>query len=321
MNTHEAVTALSAAAWLLSAPVFAQRPSIPPQTIRGPALRYTAVAQAAAIDVPADLELGQVASVAVGADGHLYVLQRGEQALLEFDAQGRFIRAFGAGLFQRAHSLTIDPDGAFWITDVGAHTVVKLDADGRVLMTLGTHGKAGQWSDAAGTQLFDEPTDVAIGPTGNVFVTQGHGRGEPKVLKFDPRGRLLTSWGGRGTLPWQFAVAHSIAIGADGLVYVADRENRRIEVFDLHGEFVKGWVYKGMACSLFLDDGRFLYMTSGFDGQIVKLDLDGRVLGVTGRPGEGPNEYGEAHDIAVDGAGDVFVADVVNRRLQKLVPR
>jgi DNA-binding beta-propeller fold protein YncE len=294
---------LSVAAAGFAAVAAAQRPDIPPQAIAGPALGVVAVEQAQAIELPADLELGQVASVAVDGRGHLFVLHRGPQALLEFDTEGRFVRGFGAGLFQRAHSLTIDADGNFWITDVAAHSVTKLDAEGRVLMTL--------------AHPFEEPTDVAVAPDGSLFVTQGHTRGEPKVLKFGADGTLLTSWGGRGTLPWQLAVAHSIAIGDDGLVYVADRENRRIQVFDLDGEFVKGWVYKGMACSLTLANGR-IYMTTGFDGQIVVLDMNGRVQSVTGRPGAGLGEYGEAHDIAVTPSGDLYIADVVNRRLQKL---
>jgi len=294
---------LSVAAAGFAGVAAAQRPDIPPQAIAGPALGVVAVEQAQAIELPADLELGQVASVAVDARGHLLVLHRGPQALLEFDTEGRFVRGFGADLFQRAHSLTIDADGNFWITDVAEHTVTKLDAEGRVLMTL--------------AHPFEEPTDVAVAPDGSLFVTQGHTRGEPKVLKFGADGTLLKSWGGRGTLPWQLAVAHSIAIGDDGLVYVADRENRRIQVFDLDGEFVKGWVYRGMACGLTLANGR-IYMTTGFDGQIVALDMNGRVQGVTGRPGVGLGEYGEAHDIAVAPSGDLFVADVVNRRLQKL---
>jgi DNA-binding beta-propeller fold protein YncE len=306
---------------LVATPAFAQRPTIPPQAIAGPALDYVAIDQSEAIDLPDGIELGQIASVAIDRTGHLIILNRGEQTLLEFDADGGFVRAIGDMLFERAHSLTIDADGALWVTDVAAQTVTKLDREGRVLMSLGTPGESGHWDEAAGTRRFDEPTDVAIGPDGSIFVSQGHSRGEPKVLKFDSNGRFIKEWGGRGTHPWQFAVAHSIAIDAGGLVYVADRENRRILVFDLDGNFLKGWVYRGMACSLTLaGDGR-IYMTTGFDGQIVELDANGHVLGVTGRPGEGPNEYGEAHDIAVTADGELFVADVVNQRIQKLAPR
>lgn len=305
---------------LVATSVVAQPPDIPPQAINGPNLDVVAIAQADAIELPAEIELDQVASVALDSRGHLFVLHRGEQALLEFDTDGAFVRAFGDGLLERAHGLTIDQRGGFWVTDVAAQTVMRLDDDGNVLMTLGTPGESGAWDEAAGTRLFDQPTDVAIGPDGSIFVSQGHSRGEPKLLKFDANGEFLMSWGGRGTHPWEFAVAHSIVIDAAGLLYVADRENRRIQVYDLNGEFVKGWVYRGMACSLALGADGYIYMVTGFDGQIVRLDTDGHVLGVTGQPGEGPNEYGEAHDIAVAPNGDIFVADVVNRRLQKLVP-
>jgi DNA-binding beta-propeller fold protein YncE len=186
--------------------------------------------------------------------------------------------------------------------------------------TLGTNGKAGDWDEAAGTRLFNEPTDVAFARDGSFFVTQGHTRSEPKVLKFAADGRFVKQWGGRGALPWQFEVAHSIVIDSVGLLYVADRENRRIVVFDQNGEFVKGWVYRGLVCSLAFGPDGVLYMTSGFDGQIAKLDSNGRVLGVTGRSGEGPNEYGEAHDLAVARDGAIFVTDVINKRLTKLIP-
>jgi DNA-binding beta-propeller fold protein YncE len=300
-----------------AAPALAQRPTIPAQAIRGPELRI-AVAKADWIDWPAAIEAGQIAAVAIGKRDHLFVLNRGPQALLEFDADGKFVRSFAEGLFERAHSVTIDARGNFWVTDVTANVVLELDPQGKVLRTLGTRGESGDWDEAAGLRRFAEPTDVAFGTDGSIFVTQGHSRADPKVLKFDADGRFLKEWGGRGTQPWEFAVAHSIAIDAAGLVYVADRENRRIVVFDQEGELVKGWVYRGMACSLTLGEDGLIYMTTGFDGQIVALDMNGRVLGVTGRPGAAPNEYGEAHDIAVARDGTIFVADVVNRRVEKL---
>jgi sugar lactone lactonase YvrE len=314
--------ALAACAALVAdSAALAQRPDIPPQAIVAPDLGYVPIEPSAAVHVPDGFEFSQVAAVDFDTRGHLFVLNRGDEALLEFDASGNFVRSLGQVLFDRAHGLHIDDEGNFWVTDVGAHTVMKLNARGDVLMTLGTAGRSGIWDETAGSRLFDEPTDVAVAPNGDFFVTQGHGRGDPRVLKFSPSGRFLTSWGGRGTHPWQFVVAHSIAIGADGLVYVADRENRRVLVFNLDGEFVKGWLYRGMACGLDLADDGSIFMATGFDGQIVKLAPDGVVLGVTGRPGERIGEYGEAHDLAVSPRGEIFVADVVNRRLQKLVER
>jgi DNA-binding beta-propeller fold protein YncE len=139
-------------------------------------------------------------------------------------------------------------------------------------------------------------------------------------MKFDRDLNFIKTWGERGTLPGDFAVPHSLAIDENDLIYVADRENRRIQVFDTDGNFIKGWLYYGMACSLKLH-GDYLYMTTGFDGQVVKLDRhDGTVLGVTGMPGEGLGEFGEAHFLAVSDRDEIFVADVVNLRVQKYIP-
>ncbi len=248
------------------------------------------VAQRDAVQWPAGIEVDQLASAAIDSRGHLFLLNRGKEAVLEFDERGAFVRSFGAGLFQRAHSLTIDARGHFVDHRRGGARGSRARRARRrgVVRTLGTNGQAGDWNEAAGTRLFNEPTDVAFARDGSFFVTQGHTRSEPKVLKFDAAGHFVKQWGERGALPWQFEVAHSIAIDSAGLLYVADRENRRIVVFDQNGEFVKGWVYRGLACSLAFGPDGLLYMISGFDGQIVKLDSNGRVLGVTGRSGEGP---------------------------------
>jgi len=145
-------------------------------------------------------------------------------------------------------------------------------------------------------------------------------RGDARVLKFDRDGRFITAWGGKGTAPGQFTVAHGIAIDADGRLWVADRENQRIQVFETDGTFVREMKYAGLPCSV--DIGRdAVYMVNGFAGQIVQLDPSGKVVAALGRPGKEPGEFGEAHFIAVSPKGELFVADSVNGALVKFVQR
>src|SRR5579863_2572188 len=246
--------AIVLATWLSSALAFAQRPSNPALLIpqEAPVLDYVAVADP--IPVPANVNMGASSSVAFDAKGHLFVLSRGAQPLTEFDENGKFIRAFGDGLFTRSHGLRIDKDGNIWTTDVGAHTVMKLNPKGEVLMTLGTKGKFGDWNQTA--QLFNEPNDIAIAANGDFFVSQGHtpgaGRGgslqgqNPGVLKFDKNGNFIKFWGGKGTEPGKFDVAHGLAFDAKGQLWVTDRENQRIQIFDQDGKFIKELKYSGL---------------------------------------------------------------------------
>jgi DNA-binding beta-propeller fold protein YncE len=312
-----------AGAWLLAAGgALAQRPSDPallvPQT--APELNYVAVANA--ITLPAGTNMGAPASVAFDSRGHMIVLNRGPVPVMEFDADGNFIRAFGEGLFTRSHGLKIDREGNIWATDVGAHTVMKLSPQGQVLLTLGTKGQAGEWSEGAEWSHFNEPNDVAIGANGDIFVVQGHtaGRGDPRVLKFDKNGKFLKTWGGRGTEPGQFTVAHGIAIDSKGLLWVTDRENQRVQVFDQDGKFVRQLKYAGLPCGLVIGSDS-IYMVNGFAGQLLRLDLNGTVLAATGKPGKGLGEFGEAHFLTVSPKGDVYIADTVNSTLHKFVKR
>ncbi len=308
---------------LLGTPVAAQRPSDPallvPQV--APELNYAAVPTA--VTLPEGVTMGPTAAVAFDARGHLFVLTRGKQAFFEFDEDGTFVRAFGDGLFTRSHGMRIDRDGNIWATDVGAHVVVKLSPRGEILMTLGTRGEAGEWNEAAGSRRLNQPNDVAIAENGDVFVVQGHTpgpRGDARVLKFDKEGRFLTAWGGKGKEPGQFEVAHGIAIDAAGRLWVADRENSRIQVFDGNGTFVREMKYAGLPCSV--DIGReFVYMVNGFTGQVVQMDLEGTVLAVLGRPGKALGEFGEAHFIAVSPKQELYVADSVNGALVKFVKK
>jgi sugar lactone lactonase YvrE len=309
-----------------SACIFAQRPSNPALLVpqEAPLLDYVAAPNP--LPVPDAAAMGASSDVAFDAKGHLYVLSRGTQPLTEFDENGKFIRAFGEGLFTRSHGIRIDKDGNIWATDVGAHTVMKLSPKGDVLLTLGTKGKAGEWNEAAGSRLFNEPNDIVFGANGDLFITQGHtpgaGKGDPRVLKFDKNGTFIKTWGGKGTEPGKFDVAHGIAIDAKGLLWVTDRENQRIQIFDQDGKYIREVKFAGLPCSL--DIGKeYIYMVNGFAGQLLKLDLDGKVLAAVGKPGAAGTwgEFGEAHFIAVSPKGEIYVADSVNRAVQKFVKK
>ena len=314
-----AISMLAAAAAAL-----AQRPTNPALLIpqEAPPLDYVAVANP--LPVPDGVVPGASSSVAFDSKGHLYVLNRGMAAITEFDENGKFIRAFGQGLFVRSHGLRIDKDGNLWTTDVTANTVMKLSPAGEVLMTLGTKGKAGTWDEASGSHLFNEPNDIAIAANGDIFVTQGHspgaGKGDPRVVKFDKNGKFIKTWGGKGTEPGKFDVAHGLAIDAKGLLWVTDRENQRIQIFDQDGKYIREIKYAGLPCALDIQKDA-IYMVNGFAGQVLKMDLDGKVLAAIGKPGNGVGEFGEAHFIAVSPKGEIYVADSVNRAVQKFVKK
>jgi DNA-binding beta-propeller fold protein YncE len=298
-------------AFLLCAPLFAQRPADPALLIpqNAPEMDYVAVPNALAL--PADA--GAPAATAFDSKGHMFVLTRGPVAFFEFDSNGKLLRSFGDGLLTRAHGLYIDKADNLWVTDVREHVVYKLNPLGRVLLTLGTKGVA---------EPLNEPTGVITGRNGAVFVTQGHtpGGGDPRVLKFDKAGRFIKSWGGKGTAPGQFVVAHGIAIDAKGQLWVADRENQRIQIFSQDGAFVKQLKFAGLPCALIIGP-RYIYMVNGFAGQLLRLDLSGKVLAAVGKSGNGLGEFGEAHAISVSPQGDVWVADTVNSALQKFVSK
>ena len=307
---------------LLTVPLGAQRPSDPALMLpqQAPELDMTPIVDP--LPIPAGMTMGAPAAVAFDKRGHLFVLTRGAQAFWEYDDKGAFVRTFG-DRFTRAHGLRIDRDGNLWATDVGAHTVMKFTPGGQLLLTIGTKGQAGTWDDSTGAHLLNQPNDVAIAANGDIFVAQGHTpgpRGDARVLKFDKTGKFLMQWGGHGTEPGKFEVAHSIAFDAQGRLWVADRENQRIQVFDTSGTYIREMKYAGLPCAFEIDRD-YVWMVNGFAAQVLKLDLQGRVLAATGKQGKGAGEFGEAHFIAVSPKGELYVADSVNANLQKYVAR
>jgi DNA-binding beta-propeller fold protein YncE len=291
----------------------------PAQMEKAPDLGYMPMRHS--LNLPDGLRWGAPASVAISSAGHILVFNRGAYPLLEFDRNGTFIRHLGEGSYTRPHGMRIDREDNIWTTDVAAHTVTKMSPRGEVLLVLGVKGQAGVWNEAAGSRLLSEPNDIAIGPGGDIFVAQGHGKGEPGVLSFDKTGRFIKAWGGKGTGPGQFDLAHSIVIDSKGTVYVADRQNRRIQLFDQDGTFVKEWKYAGLPCGLYIGPDQQLFMVSGFAGQILKLDANGRPLAATGQPGKGLGEFGEAHYMTMGAGGEIYVADTVNAVLHKFVKK
>ncbi len=279
---------------------------------------YVPIEYSEAFQMPDEFAGESYAAVSVNSSGNLVVFSRGSTPFLEFRTDGTFIRSFGAeGLIRRAHGLHLNADDSIWVTDVADHLVLKLDANGNELMTLGTRGENGEWDEAAGNHFFDQPNDIALDSMGNLYVAQGHGSGEPRVLKFSPDGEFITQWGNRGYGEGEFWVAHSIEIDENDVVYVADRENMRINRFDSEGNFLGEWSFGAMVCAIHLHDDGYMYITTGFDGQLAKVDMTGRVLGAIGRPGQGNGQFGEAHHLTLDGDDNAYIADVINRRIQK----
>ena len=282
----------------------------PAQMENAPDLGYKPVPHG--LQIPSDVEMGAPSSVAWTSTNRLLVFNRGPNPLMEFNPDGSFVRSWGQGQYDRPHGMRIDGEGHIWTTDVNADTIRKMNPDGEVLLTISPDD----------TPLLEEPTDLYIGLDGEIFVLVGHGNDEvTRLLKFASDGSLITSWGGFGTGSSQFDTPHSIVVDAEGLVYVADRQNRRVQIFDSDGGYIKEWAYKGLPCGLYIHSDGQMYMVSGFAGEILKLDENGNAIGANGQPGKGLGEFGEAHYMTITPQGDIYVADTVRPALHKYVKK
>lgn len=210
--------------------------------------------------LPPGVQWGQVISVKPDAQGHLWVFHRSEPPILEFDASGKFLKSFGNGMFVQPHGLEIDRDGNIWTTDQNAKggkgdQVIKFSPDGKVLMTLGKAGVTGSDHDT-----FNGPCDVAIAPNGDIFVADGHGGDtNARVVKFSKDGKYIKEWGKKGTGPGEFDTLHSMAMDSKGRLFVADRGNSRIQIFDQEGNFIAQWKQFGRPSGLYISKNDTLY--------------------------------------------------------------
>jgi len=259
--------------------------------------------------IPTEEHLVEPAGVAVNSKGHIYLFHRGKHPLMEFDASGKFIRSIADDLFVTAHMVRVDAEDNIWTTDIGSHMVLKLDPQGRVLLALGRMRIPGD-----DVLHFNQPTDVALDRDGNIYVTDGYGNS--RVLKFDKYGNPLFGWGMKGTGIGQLDTPHAIAIDGD-LVYVGDRENARIEIFDTNGRFLRQWKL-GHPFDLVIAPDYFLYMADAIAGRILKIDPQGKIVGSFTGPQPGTGPHFDPHEIAIGSDGSIFTAEVIGWRAEKL---
>ena len=258
------------------------------------------------------LILGAVSAVGTDAKGNVLVFHRGEPPILVFDNSGKLLRSFGDGLFKSAHGLRVDKNDNTWVTDNANHTVIKFGHDGVPLMTLGEKDVAGD-----DKSHFNKPADVAFAENGDFFIADGYGNS--RVVKFSKTGEFLLAWGKKGNGIGEFNLPHAIQVDAKGLVYVGDRENDRVQVFDGEGKFVRQ--FGGMApFGLFITQDQHLFVADGRANKIFKLTLDGKVLTSWGATGAESGNFQMPHGLTVAIDGAVYVTEITGKRVQKFIP-
>lgn len=273
--------------------------------------------------------------VAVDAQDNVYLFTRDQPRVIVYSRDGAFLRSWGEDLFtDRTHGIAIGPDGAVYCVDEGSQCVYKCSPAGEVLLTIGTKGVAGDTGydgtleSIRGGPPFNRPTNIAVAPSGDLYVSDGYGN--CKVHRFAATGGLIQSWGEPGTGPGQFYLVHGVAVAADGRVLVADRENDRIQLFSPEGQFLEQWTDVQRPTNVAVDGAGRVYVSelwwrvgqrSQMHGEILEdrpgrvsvFDAAGRVLARWGGPDRcAPGNFAAPHDIALDSRGDLYVAEVTH---------
>ncbi len=275
--------------------------------------------------VPKGMILAEAVGVALNSKGEIFTLNRGNHPLMEFTSEGAFVASYGedSPVFRVPHSIRFDAQDNLWFVNAADNLVVKLDSNMQVLQALGrreepwvylTHGIE---RAIPPPENFYQPTDTAVSPDGNTFVTDGYGNS--RVVKFTREGTLVKYWGDRGTRPGQFNTPHSIVIDAKSNLYVADRQNNRVQVFDADGNFKQLWSLDGPAWSLCMTPGANPVIFVGSVGRVYKMDLSGKVLARFGKFGKLPGWFDWVHAIACPDEKTLFLAEELSYRFDKVV--
>ena len=336
------------------------------QQTQAPEIQFQSVPDA--LKLPAGLYLGEAAGVAVNSKGHIFVLSRGNSTgpaygaaaaqLLEFDAEGKFLREIGHNLYawSYGHAVKVDKDDSIWVADKGSDMVIKFNPEGHVAMVFGRKQEASDEKTGPLPHpnpplppvdgMFRQVTDMAWDKAGNTYISDGYINS--RIAKVDKNGKWIRSWGEPGDQPGQFSTPHSIAVDAEDHIYVADRGNRRIQVFDTEGKFLRQITIdvaldpnaspaignkpvlpmKGSqtmapgspwAICITPPPDQVLFSSDAYPGRIYKLSLDGKVLGVLGESGKQLKQFGWVHEIACPSDRELYVSELLNWRVQKLV--
>jgi len=261
-----------------------------------------------------------VSGVGVDSEDNVYAFHRGEHPILVFNSSGEYLRSGGDGITGRVpHFIKVDPQGNVWVVDEDRHRILKFNPGlDEVLLQIGTTDEPGYDE----THL-DRPADVALTSTGDVLIADGYGNN--RVVKYSADGKFIKQWGGgpedESTEDGEFHLPHTVVVDPNDKIYVIDRENRRIQMFDTDGNFLSKWTHLGYAWGMDLTkDGKYLFIAEHVNEEILKVSTaDGEILARWGAQGRGPGEFDWAHGMAVDSKGSVYVADTYGQRVQKFV--
>jgi hypothetical protein len=294
--------------------------------------------------LPPDLYLGEGIGIATNSKGHVFIYHRsGDTRLFEFDANGTFLKEWGVGVYgiEFAHQVRVDPQDNVWVVDEGTNMVIKFNPAGRVVMVLGRRPEAVAGATPTNTPegpvvnkkyQFGRPTDVAWDPQGNIFISDGYVNS--RAVKYDKNGRFIAQYAGeRGEGPNQLNTPHSIAVDAQGNVYVGDRGNRRIVVLNNDMTFKANYTNVGNPWAVCISPGphQYLYASnsnpdsntpaSSWDitGEIYKMELDGKIIGKFGKAGKGLGEFSTVHEIDCRNPDQLFVSEISAWRAQKII--
>ena len=296
-------------------------------------------------ELPAGVKWAAVTAIEPAPDGSIYVIHRcfanscanrPEAPILKYNAAGKLLASWGATMFIFPHGATVDRDGNLWVTDARGennigHQVFKFSSDGKVLMTLGRAGVSGSTPD-----LFDQPTDVLVAPSGDIFVTDSHRTGKNnRVVRFTKDGKYVTEWGKKGSGRGEISEPHTIAMDSRGRLFVGDRENNRIQIFDQDGRYLDEWRQFGRPSGIFITKDDTIYVAdseSGPDTGALELmgikkgirigsAKDGRVFAFIEDSESTTPDHSGAEGVGVDAHGNVYGGVVRRQMLERHIKK